>query len=44
MAAAFEPPVSPMTVLRWERGDVTPRPPHDRAYREVLAALSSEAA
>lgn len=32
--------VSPMTVLRWERGDVRPKRDHAIAYRELLDVLS----
>ncbi len=31
--------VTPMTILRWERGDADPRRPHATAYRRLLDAL-----
>ena len=31
--------VDPMTVLRWEKGTVSPRPEHAAAYGRLLAAL-----
>ena len=31
--------VDPMTVLRWEKGTVTPRPDHAIAYGRLLEAL-----
>lgn len=39
MAAAME--VTPMTVLRWERGEVRPGSDNARAYRSLLEALQA---
>lgn len=41
---AVELKVTPMTVLRWERGESVPRREHAIAYRKLLDAIKQAAA
>jgi len=43
LAEAFPIPVSPMTVLRWEKGQTAPRRNHAVAYRRLLDELQRAA-
>jgi hypothetical protein len=38
---AFDPPVCASTVLRWERGERTPRGEHLEQYVEILAEMQA---
>lgn len=42
--SADELGVAPMTLIRWERGDVRPRPENARLYRQFLEALQEATA